>query len=97
MSASFLMTLSRAGFLTLAPGKPRLSVSHGIGWKLFSLLAVALTAVSDVYQSLSDRPIVKTLSSKASGCGSVPGGQAKIPHASRPKEPQTNHKTEALL
>ena len=48
-------------------GQPRLLVSHGIGWKLFSLLAMALTAVSDGYQSLSDHPIVKTLPFRARG------------------------------
>ena len=30
-------------------------------------------------------PVVKTLPSSAGGAGSIPGGGAKIPHASQPK------------
>ena len=37
--------------------------------------------------------MVETLLSNAGGVGSIPGQEAKIPHASRPKE----HKTEAIL
>ena len=31
-------------------------------------------------------PVVKTSPSKAGGAGSIPGGGAKIPHASWPKQ-----------
>ena len=40
--------------------------------------------------------MVKTLSSNAGGAGSVPGQEAKIPHASQPhKKPK--HTTVAIL
>ena len=40
-------------------------------------------------------PVVKTLPSSAGGAGSIPGGGARIPHASWPKKPKC--KTEAIL
>ena len=39
-------------------------------------------------------PAVKTSSSNAGDAGSIPGQEAKIPHASRPKK---QYKTEAML
>ena len=39
-------------------------------------------------------PVDKTLPSNAVGVGSIPGQEAKIPHASRPKK---QYKTEAML
>ena len=37
-------------------------------------------------------PVVKTLPSNAGGAGSIPGGRAKIPHASRPKKQNIKQK-----
>jgi hypothetical protein len=43
-------------------------------------------------------PVADTLSSKVEGTDSVPGQGAEIPHASWPKNKQTNKpKTEAIL
>ena len=44
---------------------------------------------------LPDGPVVKTLPSKLGGAGSIPGQEAKIPHALQPKKPK--HKTKTIL
>ena len=45
--------------------------------------------------NLPGGPVVKTLPSNAGGAGSIPGGGARIPHASWPKN--QNIETEAIL
>ena len=37
-------------------------------------------------------PMIKTLPSNAGGAGSIPGGEAKIPHASQPKNQNIKQK-----
>ena len=44
---------------------------------------------------LPDGPVVKTLPCKLGGAGSIPGQEAKIPHALQPKKPK--HKTKTIL
>ena len=38
-----------------------------------------------LFRDFPGRPVIKTLPSNAGGVGSIPGQEAKIPHASRPK------------
>ena len=62
---------------------------------------VGLQTVEDLYQNIKNihlwdfpgGPVAKTSPSNAGGAGSIPGGGARIPHASWPE----NIKTEAIL
>ena len=42
-------------------------------------------------------PLVKTSLSSAGGAGSIPGQEAEIPHAWRPKKKTPKYETEAML
>ena len=46
-------------------------------------------------EDFSGGPVVKTLPSNAEGVASIPGWEARIPHALCPKK--TKQKTEAIL
>ena len=55
-----------------------------------SLIAVLI--LIKIRRDYPGGPVVKTSPSKAEGEGSIPGGVAKIPHASRPKKQNIKQK-----
>ena len=50
------------------------------------------TTVFKIDRDFPGGPVVKTLPSNARGVGSIPGWEAKIPHASLPKNQNTQKK-----
>ena len=45
-----------------------------------------------LFRDFPGRPVIKTLPSNAGGVGSIPGQEAKIPHASWPKNQNIKQK-----
>ena len=46
---------------------------------------------SDGYRDFPSGPMIKTLSSKTGGVGSIPGQESKFPHALQPKKKKKTH------
>ena len=63
-------------------------------WRLYYTVNVLSDPHTLKWRDFPGSPVVKTSPSNAGGAGSIPGGEDKVPNASRPKKPE--YKTEAI-
>ena len=70
-----------------AAGETPLGQAHAYTWRWAPGFHL-----EDKIRDFPEGPVVKTLPSNAGGAGSIPGREAKIPHASQPKKPKHKKK-----